>query len=214
MSQLIDQDPGQTALPELLHPGSRALFRHWERIRGERSAPDRADVDLRAIVDLLSGIGILERHKLPTTFRWRVAGSGVCAVWGADVTGHDMLAAWSGVERYSLIAVFNGVVDRLQPFVARFKASTTEGDVVGVEFLSMPVRAEASDVVQILCSVLPFRDAAWLSRKSPRRFELSSVRTIWTEPLPGDPLTSRHGAGKQAGVTAQPFRVIRGGRAD
>ena len=34
-------------LPDLLHPGSRAVLRYWELIRGERSDPTRSDLDLR-----------------------------------------------------------------------------------------------------------------------------------------------------------------------
>ncbi len=213
MSQLDDLEIENNGLPELLHPGSRTLFRHWERIRGERNAPDRADLDFRVISGVLTSIGILERQKLPTTFRWRVAGSGIGAVWGGEVTGHDILDDWKSFERQSLIAVLDGVVDSLQPFVARFRAIPEHGDIVVVELLALPVRANG-ETVHILCAALPFRDAPWLATKIERRFELTSVRIIWTEPLPGDPLAERRAEAASGRTAAQPFRLIRGGRTD
>lgn len=213
MSQPDDWEVEHKALPELLHPGSRTLFRHWERIRGERSAPNRADLDFRAISGVLTSIGILERQRLPTSFRWRVAGSGVGAVWGGEVTGHDILDDWKSFERQSLIAVLDGVVDSLQPFVARFKAIPEHGDTVAVEFLALPVRASA-ETVHVLCAALPFRDAAWLDTNTARRFELASVRIIWTEPVPGDPLAERRAEAASGRTAAQPFRLIRGGKSE
>ena len=51
-------------LPDLLHPGSRALLRHWELIRGERSVPTRGDLDLRKITEIVPWLCILERNPV------------------------------------------------------------------------------------------------------------------------------------------------------
>ena len=37
---------------EILHPGSRALFRYWETIRMEDSAPNRRRLDLNRLAPL------------------------------------------------------------------------------------------------------------------------------------------------------------------
>jgi len=212
MSQPKDTEEGNSPVPELLHPGSRTLFRYWERVRGERSAPGRLDIDLKSISAVLPAVGILERHSLPTTFRWRIAGTSIGQIWGADVTGRDFLEGWKGIERQSLLPVLNGVVDALQPFVARIKITSDHGEMIGVEFLALPVRSEAADAVQILCAALCFRDAPWLATRVPRRLELASIRTIWTEPLPGDPLTNRRAPASSGRTTDKPLRVINGGK--
>ncbi|MGE0211866.1 MAG: PAS domain-containing protein [Parvibaculaceae bacterium] len=211
MSHSIDVNAQQTALPELMHPGSRMLFRYWERIRGERSAPDRADVDLRAIGSVLASVGILERHRRPTVFLWRVAGTGIGDIWGKEVTGHDMLAGWKGMERHSLVSCLDAVVDAHQPFVARFSASSDHGEAVGVELVALPVRP-AERETQILCTALAFRDPAWLSTRAPRSLSLTSIRIIWTEPLPGDPVAAQRPDAAHIRPAVAPLRVIRGGK--
>ena len=44
----------------ILHPSSRALFRFWETMRAERSAPLRADLDLKKICSLVPHLFVAE----------------------------------------------------------------------------------------------------------------------------------------------------------
>lgn len=201
-------------MPELIHPDSRKLFRYWERIRGERSAPSRADVDLRAIGTILARVGILERRRRPTVFSWRVAGSGIGDIWGREMTGHDLLASWKGMERHSLVTCLDAVVDSHQPFVARFSAVPEAGEAVGVELIALPVRSADNETTQVFCATLPFREPAWLSTRTPRRFVLGSIRIIWTEPLPGDPVAAQRPDSTSRRTTSAPLRLIHGGKLD
>lgn len=214
MSHMIDAQDPQASLPELIHPDSRMLFRYWERIRGERSAPSRSDLDLRAVSTILARIGILERRRRPTVFSWRVAGSGIGDIWGREMTGHDLLASWKGMERHSLVSCLDAVVDSHQPFVARFSIVPEAGEAVGVELIALPVRSADSETTQVFCAALPFRDPAWLSARTPRRFALGSIRIIWTEPLPGDPVAAQRPDSAPGRTTGAPLRLIHGGKAD
>ncbi len=42
------------------HAASRALHAYWDRLRGTRAAPDRADLDPGAIRSLLGDVYLLE----------------------------------------------------------------------------------------------------------------------------------------------------------
>src|SRR5438045_9531008 len=76
----------------ILHPSSRALFRFWEATRGSRAAPDRSDVDLRHIPDLVPNLAIIETAAKASHFRWRLAGTMVCDLYRSGLTGRDFLA--------------------------------------------------------------------------------------------------------------------------
>jgi hypothetical protein len=213
MHQTSEPDTGRSAPTDILHPGSRALFRYWESIRGERSAPHRSDIDLRAIRGVLPWVGILERRGEDKSYRWRLAGTGICRLWGRDLTGCDLLDGWPGFERQSLLGLLDGVVDGLQPFVARFTAEPELHEPVGVEFLALPTQAK-DESIHVLCASLPFIEPAWLGWRPLLKFELSSVRIIWTEPVPGDPLASLRAESGIGRTTQSPLKVIRGGLAE
>ena len=70
-----DSKEASQAYAQIQHPGTRALFSFWEKIRGEKAAPDRDDLDLRQISPLVPNLLILERDHLYQTFKWRLAGS-------------------------------------------------------------------------------------------------------------------------------------------
>ena len=139
-------------LPDLLHPGSRAVLRYWELIRGERSVPTRSDLDLRKIANIVPWLCILERNPVRQAYRWRLAGTGICLLWCRDLTGGEFLDEWRAAER----PLFGGVLDRviatLQPCVARSQAISLDGSAVKIEMLGVPIRSSASNQVQILGS--------------------------------------------------------------
>ena len=61
----------------------------------------------------------------------------------------------------------------------------------------------------VLASFLPFREPAWSGESRLGSFELSSLRVIWTEPLPGEEARDLLPAGRPNGF----LRVINGGLA-
>jgi hypothetical protein len=200
-------------LPDLLHPGSRALLRHWELIRGERSVPTRGDLDLRKITEIVPWLCILERNPVRQAYRWRLAGTGICLLWGHDLTGGEFLDAWRGAERPSLGSVLDRVIATLQPCVARAHGISIDGNGLKLEMLGVPIRSSASNQVQILAAILPLEDPRWLGHVPLHSLALQSARLIWTEPIPGAPaglLSARHTSAGEPGNPA--FTVIQGGK--
>lgn len=174
-----------TATPEeILHPGSRALFRYWEAVRGEMSAPPRDWLDLQKIRSLVPFLFMIERT--PTHgFAWRLAGTKVCDLWGMELTGMPALAQGDPFERETVSRLLDGVVDEHQPFVLRFRLTSTLGMMVAAELVGLPLRARNNAATYVFGVVMPFREANWRRHDSVTTFELSAARSIWTEPVPG-----------------------------
>ena len=212
MANLIEVAPQNRTPDEILHPDSRALFRYWETIRGERSAPLRGDIDLKQIKQLLPWLAILERHPLKPEYTWRLAGTGVCKIWNKELTAQMFLADADAFERDAVCRLMDNVIASHQPCVARYRAVYHDHELLGVEMLALPVTAANDRSTQIIAAVVPFRSPYWLGESELNRLELSSVKMIWTEhseqdrhPVPQTQSNSTDSAGKTL------FRVIEGG---
>jgi hypothetical protein len=68
----------------------RALFDHWDRLRGDRLLPARAEIDPGAIKPLLPFIFILE-SRAPNEARIRLAGTGLRDLFGFETTGRNLV---------------------------------------------------------------------------------------------------------------------------
>lgn len=191
----------------ILHPVSRSLFSYWNGLRGERSTPSRSEIALRPLAPVLPWIGIVERDIAHRQHRWRLAGTGIARLWGDGLTGRQIAADWPDCHRCTLARALDGVVDRLQPFVARCKATSAEGEAIGIEFFAAPIEAADRASIQALCSAVPFRQPHWLGRVAIVEVEVTSLTAIWLGPLP-DEIGVLHSRLQPR----TPFRLIRGGR--
>ena len=200
---------------DILHPTSRSFFRHWEAVRGERPMPARPDIDLAALAPILPWLCILERDPRRRVYTWRLAGTGVCRLWGKELTGREMLAGWDGFERETMTRLLDSVSATHQPCAARFRARSFGGEELGIEMMAVPVLAcrPAGDEVQVLAALAPFRDPHWLGRDPLVSFQLARVRVLWTSAMPeADAAMFRLPALAGAAGPAARLRVIDGGR--
>ena len=206
--------PANHTPEDILHPDSRKLFRYWESIRREKTAPTKADLDIRQIAGLLPFLGILERHPLRQVYHWRLAGTGICKVFARELTQRRFLEGWPEFETSVLSRMLDTVVSTHQPSIARIKASSEHGEIIGLELLVLPVTTDRPNVTHLLVALVPFREPIWIGEVPLATFELSKVKMIWTEHANGHANTDFGAALIQSTsqVTHRPhFRVIDGG---
>jgi hypothetical protein len=196
---------------EILHPGSRALFRYWEAIRGEMSAPPRDWLDLKKIRALVPFLFIIER-KPGHDYTWRLAGTRVCELWGMELTGRSAFLQGERFERETIGRLLDGVIDRHQPFVLRFRLNSMREMNVAAELVGVPLRARNNGATYVFGVIVPFREVRRPRHDRITTFELSAARTIWTEPVPG--MGDFRSAKLSPGNSPQAFQIINGGRAD
>jgi hypothetical protein len=179
----------------IVHSTSRTLFRYWEQVRGERSAPVRSAMSLQPIRHLLPWIFICEPAPGLSAHRLRLAGTGVCQLWGENMTGKDLFARWSKFERETMNKLLNSAIIDQQPFVMRCRARSQNGLVAKLEIIGLPVESDDSGQRQVLGLTVPFIDAELLRNDRLVSFDLVSIRIIWIEPLP-EPKSAQSLAGK------------------
>ncbi len=189
--------PGQQNPVRLLEPVAR---------RPQRSLPQR---DRLAPHRACPSLG--RHHRAaddPRRHSWRLAGTGIARLWGAGLTGKEVAENWPVVYRRALERGLDGVCERRQPFVARLKAQSETGEVVGIELFAAPVEAGDSAAVQTLCTVVPFREPQWLGRTPLVKVELTTLTAIGAVPLPDEIKSVRPRS------TSLELRLVRGGRSD
>lgn len=196
---------------QILHPGSRSLFRFWEQTRGDQAAPNREAIDLKPIRHIVSHLAIIEKKAGTRAYRWRLAGTSVCEIFRKEITGQDVLIGWDMFERDIIARFLEGVLTDLQPCVMRFRFHTDTGQLIGCELIALPVVA-SNGTVQVIAGLFAFREIHTLGYGAVTGRELSGARAIWTEHLPGDRLVEQL-AHTPSAAAYRPFQVITGGRA-
>ncbi len=168
---------------EILHPATRSLYQVWDTIRRGRSAPQRQELDLRAIKDVLANIAIIRRDPFELTFTFRLAGTALRTIFGKELTGTNFLHLWSPVERTTIADVASTVVANHQPATVRFKGFAKDGRAEGIEMIMLPISSQGEqNETQILAAIAPLTAPYWLGVHPIARTELISHRLIRTDP--------------------------------
>ncbi|MFN4143045.1 PAS domain-containing protein [Aestuariivirga sp.] len=189
------------------HPWSRMLFRFWEATRAERSAPHRHDLDLKQIRALVPYLFIAEQPEGTLDFRWRLAGTGICHLYGRELTGKPFLTGWDDFEAAVIHRFLGAVTGMHQPALLRLRLGTVRGQTLTAEMAAFPVLASDEVNTHVLGGLFPFADPSHDDPDGLATFELQSARLVWTETIP--PAIE----GANAAPPARPrFHVIAGGR--
>jgi hypothetical protein len=103
------------------HPSIRELFDYWNDRRGNRLAPERADIEPGAIRRVLADTFILscEPHR---GHPFRIAGTRVCALFGRELKGKSFLDLWSVARRNDMRTLLAIVAAQSGGMVARASA--------------------------------------------------------------------------------------------
>ena len=75
---------------------TRLVFEYWDALRGERSAPERGEIEPGALRHALADTFVLENEPIGPVFR--LAGTRLCALLGHELRGRAFTALWPDVE--------------------------------------------------------------------------------------------------------------------
>jgi hypothetical protein len=190
---------------QVLHPGSRLLFRHWEVQRGSRACPARKDFSLTDVRQTASQLFVLEFQPLRNRFVCRLFASGLVPFHGSDLTAKDPLTNWSGFDRHAQLRVLKAATTRLHPAIIRARLTNSAGDTVGLETIALPYAVNESHI-HLIGGQFAFTIPRQLDAPVVRR-DLISARTVSTEHTLGTVEPLHFGSGSMPGL-----RVIQGGK--
>ncbi len=156
------------------HASTLALFDYWNEKRGDRPAPERADIDPAAI-----------RHALGDTFmlaadfvdqlRFRLAGTRVCALFCREIKGEEFHALWSETSAGAIEELLEVVNNERIGAVAGVTGRTEDGAEIDLEFLLLPLAHTGHARIRALGVLVPVAPPYWLGEKPVVALELGTL---------------------------------------
>ena len=141
------------------HATTRMIFAYWDALRGERSAPERGEIEPGEIRHVLADTFVLEVAP-ERTATIRLAGTRICAFFGRALKGEAFDRLWSPDAAEDVHHAIEAVVEEAAGVVAGLNAATEDGASAELEMILLPLRHRGRPHTQILGALLPGGDPA------------------------------------------------------
>ena len=151
---------------KMKHPASQHLYTYWNELRGERSAPERSDVDPAAIRGILADTLILEIGTAASdglrSFSVRLSGTRLNALFDADLRGRCFSSLWRVEDRREVARAVMTVLDDSRPIVAGVVGGPADREPLQFELLLLPLRHKGKTHARLLGVLSPTTSPTWL----------------------------------------------------
>lgn len=177
------------------HPSTRELFDYRNNRRGSRPAPERSEIEPGAIRRALADTFILGIDPL-TGHPFRIAGTRVCAIFGRELKGVAFTDLWRDASRPALREILAIVASESVGVVAGASAHGSEGTLLKLEFLALPLAQQDGANARILGALTPAETPYWLGTGGLGPLTLGTIRYLGTPaPAIAAPLPTTAAAG-------------------
>ncbi|MGH6763196.1 MAG: PAS domain-containing protein [Phyllobacterium sp.] len=158
------------------HNGITELFGYWHRLRDNRPAPERTEIDPAAIGSLLADTFILQATGAGDAM-FRLAGTRICARYGRELRGIRFASLWQENDRGLIARLVQSVVDTNGVVATTFEGRSSQGRKQAFEMLLLPLSGEGDDR-RMLGAITAIGAQYWLGAHPVMQNVLKSVRTI------------------------------------
>jgi len=151
-------------LPESLDrcgEAARGLYEYWDRKRGTRFAPARADLDWFEMAAWRPGIVIVEVVRYPDMLIYREVGQRAIDARGSDPTGKSVIAGYFGSSVGDVLENYRLVIKERKA-VYDFDHTPTEGGrEIEKETVLLPLSADGATVDHVLIYLETGKRRVW-----------------------------------------------------
>lgn len=199
------------------HPSSRELHDYWNRARRGLPAAPRTAIEPADIRTILADTFILEVGAL-RSYRFRLAGTRLCGLYGRELKGTNFLDMWGGDDRRQVAGLLDAVSNEAAGVVAGVTGRAGADRVVPMELLLLPLVQHGPNYDRVLGLLAPMELPYWLALDPIVEQAIGSVRLIWTDE--SAVVTLAQPAKSQVAETRLPaarrdrFVVLEGGKSD
>lgn len=134
----------------IAHRRLRDLYDYWDRKKGARRLPARADIDPADIRHLLPWVGLVEVTRDPQRFCFRLAGSEVEAFYGAKITGRWLDEMDFDNHRTEIVAQYAQAAQSGEPLAATFAFAKADGRYMEYERVLLPLSSDGNETDMLL----------------------------------------------------------------
>jgi hypothetical protein len=165
------------------HQATRDLYAYWQQLRRGRIAPDRAEIEPADIRHLLGHTFILEVVSR-REYRFRLAGTRICALYGREMKGKDFAEFWVGKDREAIATMLSAITEDAAATVMGLVGKTDHGRELALEALMLPLKQRNEGYTRILGSLVPMDDPFWIGIHPVMSQTVASLRLIWPDEKP------------------------------
>jgi hypothetical protein len=159
------------------HAASRELYAYWEKKRGTRPAPERAEIEPGAIRGVLSDAFILSLDR-NAAHPVRLAGTRVCALFGREIKGESFLGLWAPASRPIVEGLLSILADECVGTVAGVTARNASGEPIDLELLLLPLRTSRPRFARTIGILAPLKSPPWLGASAVGELTLGGRRHV------------------------------------
>lgn len=213
---------GNLEVQARMHTALQTLYTYWNETRAGRMAPRRLEIEPSALGPALAHTFMLERGEFDM-FQYRLAGTRVCDLFGAELRGRDYLAGFPDVDRLTLRRELKTVCERGAVLKAAIVANSDVAHSIEVETMLLPLVHSGNVIDRIIGAAAPRSLPYWLGRERLSRLKLISHELIWPDGRPfaavaassePPPFVRDLGTVRIVRSERRTFRVLQGGRTD
>jgi hypothetical protein len=128
----------------------RALYKYWNKKKGERRAPGQAEIDPIEIPELLGFVNLYDVRQEPRDYLVRLNGSEVAAMLGQDITGMWCSRVISGEDGERCHSAFAMCVDDWSPALVETSLSFCGKDHAAQLLLALPLSDDGETVNKLM----------------------------------------------------------------
>jgi hypothetical protein len=159
------------------HHATRELFDYWNRLRGSRAAPERAELDLAALRGLIADMFML-KVDAAHLFPFVLSGTRINALACAEQKGCSFLDLWAPSDAQNVAAMLLRAMDASCPVLAHATATPEGWPAHDIEILFLPLGRRSQESARILGLIVPTTAPAWLGLRPATNLALSSLHPI------------------------------------
>jgi hypothetical protein len=183
---------------------TKSLYAYWNRLRGERAAPERADIDPAQIRTLLSDVFMLEVDR-ERGYPLRLSGTRISALFLRELKGEAFVDLWLEPERDDLLAIIESVLDDPTPALLGVQAAASGRQPIELELLLLPLRHLGRTHSRIMGCLTPATHPTWYGLLPVSGLAMTSLKIVNSD---GDhhAKLSEFGYGANPTLTQIPLR--------
>jgi hypothetical protein len=176
------------------------LYTYWNELRAGRLAPRRLEVEPSRIAAILAETFMLERVDA-FTYQYRLAGTRLCELFGAELRGTDFLACWPDADKVVLAHQLGTACEQGAVIRLTLEAGLELRHRMQFEALLLPLLHVGNSVGRIIGAMSLTSAPPMLGAERPRTRHLVRHEVIWPDGRP-HPLLERGGG-------TAPFQAVR-----
>ena len=171
----------KTQVRKMRHDNSKKLFMYWNRVRGDRAAPGRDEIEPVNFQDILGDTFIVELDPQCRTFNFRLAGTRLCSAHTRELKGESFLSMWSEQDTQAVYNRVKNVINKCEPCIITYVSKASDHLTVNYEMLLLPLTLDSGDTNRILGIASPFEIPMWLGSVPLQQNKIKFTRPLETD---------------------------------